>query len=94
MKAIGIVIAAVWGILASAVNGVITNHAIRKQRSSDVTKASLLRMLVDIAALAVIYLMKDVLPFDYVSMIIAAAVAMSVGTVVFSFILSKRIKNK
>ena len=52
--------------------------------------SGVLRTAVDIAALASIFLLRVYLPFDYTYSLIAAAVAMSIGTIIFTFRLAKK----
>ncbi len=46
---------------------------------------NLLRTLTDLAALGIVFLLRKLLPFDYTWMLIATAVALSIGTIVISY---------
>lgn len=79
-----------WGAAAAAVNGLITKKGLSKDSNNMVMVSGVLRTAVDIAALASIFLLRVYLPFDYTYSLIAAAVAMSIGTIIFTFRLAKK----
>lgn len=80
----------VWGAAAASVNYLITKKSLASDSNNMVMVSGVLRTAVDIAALASIFLLRSHLPFDYTYSIIAAAVAMSMGTVIFTFSLAKK----
>ena len=80
----------VWGAAAAAVNGLITKKSLSKDSNNMVMASGVLRTAVDLAALASIFLLRAYLPFDSTYSLIAAAVAMSIGTIIFTFRLAKK----
>ncbi len=80
-----ILLGLVWGALAALLGGVITRHTLAKNSTGAVMAGNLLRTLTDLAALGLVFLLRDLLPFDYTWMLIATAVALSVGTIVISY---------
>ncbi len=50
---------------------------------------NLLRTLVDLSALGLVFLARNILPFDYTWMLIATAVSLSIGMIVISFRIAK-----
>ncbi len=87
--AIAIVCGLVWGLLFALLGGLILRRAIVKNTNGAVMAANLLRTVVDLTALGLIYLARDILPFDWRWMMVAAAVALSVGLIVISFRIAK-----
>ena len=75
----------VWGALAALLGGVITRRALAKNSNGALLAGNLLRTVVDRTALGLIFLLRKVLPFDWTWMMIAAAVALSIGIIVISF---------
>ena len=82
---IGVLLGLAWGGLAAVVNMRISRGAIRKNSTGIILGASAARMLVDLVTLGVIFLLRDVLPFRFEWMMVAAALAMSLCTVVFAY---------
>lgn len=80
----------VWGTAAATLNCFITKKSLTAASNNMVMVSSVLRTAIDIAALASIFLLRSFLPFDYTYSIIAAAVAMSIGTLIFTFRLVKK----
>lgn len=80
----------VWGALAAVVNYLIMKKSLEKNTNNAVLGSSVLRTAVDIAALGSIFLARNILPFDFTYMLIASAVAMSIGTIVFTFKLARK----
>ena len=80
----------VWGALAAVVNYFITKKSLEKNSNTAVMGSGILRTAIDVAALSAIFLARSILPFDFTYMLIAAAVAMSIGTIVFTFRLAKK----
>lgn len=91
ITAISIIAGLVWGALAAWLNSCITRKMLSKDTTNGVMLGSMLRSAVDIAALAVIFLVRNILPINYVYTLIAAAVSMSVITVAMSYRISKEV---
>lgn len=79
----------VWGALAAVVNYLIMKKSLEKNTNNAVLGSSMLRTAIDVAALGAIFLARSILPFDFTYMLIASAVAMSIGTILFTFKLAK-----
>ena len=77
-----------WGALAAFINMLISKKCMQKTNSA-MLGANAARMLVDLAALAAVFLLRNVLPFRFEAAIIGTAVAMSILTIVFAFRLSR-----
>ncbi len=75
----------VWGLLAALLGGLILRRALVKNTNSAVMAGNFLRTLVDLAALGLVFLARNILPFDYTWMMIATAVSLSIGLIVISF---------
>ena len=65
--------------------GVITRRALARNSNGALIAGNLLRMLVDLAALGLIFLLRNLLPFDWRWMMIATVAALSIGLIVISF---------
>ena len=83
--ALAILCGLIWGLLAALLGGRILRRAIAKNSNGAIMAANFLRTLVDLAALGLVFLARDLLPFDYTWMLIATAVSLSVGLIVISF---------
>lgn len=81
---------AALGALAVFINYRITKKALEKNSNNAVMVTSVLRTAIDAAALASLFLLRGVLPFDFTYSLIAAAIVMSLGTIVFTFKLAKK----
>ena len=79
----------VWGLPAALLGGLITRRALAKNTNSAVMVGNLLRTLVDLSALGLVFLARNILPFDYTWMLIATAVSLSIGMIVISFRIAK-----
>lgn len=80
----------VWGLLAALLGGLILRRALVKNTNSAVMAGNFLRTLVDLAALGLVFLARNILPFDYTWMMIATAVSLSIGLIVISFRLARK----
>ena len=83
--AVPILLGLVWGALCALAGGLITRRSLAKNSSNALLIGNFLRTLTDLAALALVFLCRELLPFDYTWMLIATAVALSVGTIIISF---------
>ena len=88
--ALAVLCGLVWGLLAALLGGLILRRAIAKNTNGALMAANLLRTVVDLAALGLIYLARDVLPFDWRWMMIATAVALSIGLIAISFRIARQ----
>ena len=89
-NAFALVFGVLWGALAAFVNSRIAVRAFEKKDAVAAKKARRIQMLVDIAALAVIILLKKVLPFSYEFALVSAIISLSVLTIVFLFVMGNK----
>ena len=86
---IGALVGAVWGALVAYLNSRISRNAIRKNSTKAVLTANALRMVIDVAALGIVFLLRNILPFSFEAMIMGTAASLGLLTVYFAFRLSK-----
>lgn len=89
-NALAVVFGVVWGALAAFVNSRIALKAFEKKDAKAAKNARRLQMLVDIAALAAIVLLRNILPFSYEFALVSAIISLSVLTIVFLFVMGSR----
>lgn len=89
-NAIAVIFGVLWGAAAAFVNSRIAMKAFEKKDAKAAKNARRLQMLVDIAALAVIVLLKNVLPFAYELSLVSALISLSVLTIVFLFAMGNK----
>ena len=82
--ALSILGGAVWGLLAALLNATLMKRAVSKNDIKSVSLCNMLRFFIDAGALAIVFLMRAVIPMDF-SAAIATAAAMSIFTIVFTF---------
>ena len=87
---IGVLAGLVWGALIGLVNTLIMKKGLKKNDSNLVMAANLARMVLDLAALGLVFLLRNLLPFPYEPMLVGTAVALSVVSLVFAFRYGKR----
>ena len=88
--AIAILLGLLWGGLCALLGGFVTRRALAKSNSQALLAGNLIRTFIDLSALGLVFLLRNLLPFDYSYMLIATAVALSIGTIVISFRLARR----
>ena len=91
---LGALLGLLWGTAAALINAKISRKALEKGSAGALQAASAGRLAVDIAALGLVYLLRNVLPFSYEVMLVATAIAMSLMTIVLAFRMSKTEKGK
>ncbi|MDO4972797.1 MAG: hypothetical protein Q4E38_01170 [Eubacteriales bacterium] len=79
----------VWGALAAFVNYRINKAAVKKNSNASMLTANAARMGVDLITLGAVYLLRKQLPFSFEATIIAAAIALSMLSIVFAYRLIK-----
>ena len=79
----------VWGAAAAFANSRIAGKALEKKDIKAAKNARRVQMLVDIAALVVLVLLRNILPFPYEISLVSAIIALSVLTIVFLFAMGK-----
>ena len=78
-----------WGALAAFINYRINKAALKKNTNKALIASNAARMAVDLIALGTVYLLRKKLPFRFEATIIAAAIALSLLTIVFAYRLMK-----
>ena len=82
----------IWGGLVGLANMLVTRKMMRGGANM-LTAMSLVRALVDVAALAAVYFTRDLLPLRFEVVLITTAVVLSLVTIVVSFRLSASLKK-
>ena len=88
--ALAILCGLVWGLLAALLGGLILRRAVAKNTNGAFMAANMLRTLIDLTALGLIYLARDILPFDWLWMMVATAVSLSLGLIIISFRIARQ----
>lgn len=83
--ALSILGGAVWGLLAALLNATLMKRAVSKNDIKSVSLCNMLRFFIDAGALAIVFLMRAVIPMCFTAAIIATAAALSIFTIVFTF---------
>ena len=86
---VGAVIGLLWGALVAWVNSMINRKALMKNSTNAMLLANFGRTLIDIAALAAVFLLRNVLPGNFEATIVGTAAALGLLTVFFAFRLAK-----
>ena len=82
---IGAVTGLLWGALVAWLNSRISKKAIEKNSTKAMMLASLLRTALDIAALALVFLLRNVLPGNFEATIVGTAASLGLLTVYFAY---------
>ena len=91
---IGAVAGLLWGALIAFLNSRISKKALEKNGTRSIMIANLSRMLIDIAALAAVFLLRNAAPWSFEAAIVGTACSLGMLTVVFAFVLAKPEKTK
>ena len=86
---IGALVGLVWGALVAWVNSRINKKAVAKNSTNAMLLANLARTAIDIAALAAVFLLRNVLPGNFEATIVGTAASLGLLTVYFAFRLSR-----
>ncbi len=89
---IGVLVGLVWGALAGLLNAFINQKLLARGSTNALMAGNLLRLIVDFAAMAAVYLLRNLLPFSWEAVLIGTAVALSLVTIVFAFRYGKNSK--
>lgn len=81
----------VWGAAVGLVNLLVTKKMMRGS-AGQLGAMSLLRTLIDVAALAAVYFTRKLLPLRFEFTLIATAVTLSLVTIILSFRLASKMK--
>jgi hypothetical protein len=83
----------VWGGAVGFVNLLVTKKVISSSPEK-ISAVSLLRTLIDVAALAAVYFTRRLLPLRFEATLIATAVTLSLVSILLSFRLAASMKDK
>ena len=72
------------------VNAFVTKKCIAKQSTNAIMASNLVHMLVDVAALAAVFLVRNLSWLNFAVAIVATAAALSITTIVFTFKLAAK----
>ena len=81
-----------FGAAGAFLNYRITLAAIKKGTNKALSLSNLVHTVVNIAVLALVFFLRNILPFDFMACIVATAVGLSLCTIVFSFMAAKEVK--
>ena len=91
---IGAICGVIWGGAAALLNYQISKRSILKDNTASLLGANVLRILVDLAALAIVFFLRKVLPFRYEATLITTAITMSLVTIVCAYRMSADLAKK
>ena len=91
---IGAVIGLLWGALIAWLNSRINKKALEKNTTKAVLSANVTRTAIDLAALAAVFLLRNVLPFSFEATIVGTAASLGLLTVFFAFQLARPDKKE
>ena len=86
---IGAVIGLLWGAVVAWLNSRINKAAIAKNDTKAMMGASMGRTVIDLAALGIVFLLRNILPFNFEATIAGTAASLGLLTVFFAFQLSR-----
>ena len=79
----------VWGILIALLNNRITKASLKTEKTVALMGANVARTLVDLAALGLVFLLRNQLPFRFDAALIATAIGLSITTIVLAYRVGK-----
>lgn len=89
-NALAVIFGVLWGAAAAFINSRIAVRAFEKKDTKAAKNARRIQMLVDIASLAALILLRNILPFSYELALVSAIISLSVLTIVFLFLMGNR----
>lgn len=75
----------VWGFLAALLNAFVTKKCLAKKSTNAIMAANFVHMIVDVAALAAVFLLRNMPWLNFAVAIVATAAALSITTIVFTY---------
>ena len=93
---LGALLGLALGLLFGYGNMRITKRAVKKNNGDGlaaVTATNLIRSLVNVAALAIVFFTRKLVPLPFYATIIAAATGLAFGNVYFTWLLTKEMKK-
>lgn len=85
---IGAVVGLIWGAIAAFINSRITRMALAAGTQNAVMMMNFAHMVVDVAALAIVFFLRKLLPFSFEATLIATTAALSLVTIFFTYKIS------
>ena len=86
---IGAIVGLLWGAVVAWLNSRINKNAIAKNDTKAMMGASMSRTAIDLVALGAVFLLRNILPFNFEATIAGTAASLGLLTVFFAFQLSK-----
>lgn len=90
---IGGLIGLVFGGAVACCSAWLTKRSLKKDKTAAVMGVSFLRQLLDIAALLIVFLLRNVLPFPLYATLIGTAAGLSVGGILLAVRTGKKMEN-
>ena len=82
---LGILAGLVWGAAVAGLNGLVTKRCVEKNTSQAMTIANIVKVVSYVLAFAVVFLLRNVLPFSYEAAVIGTVLALSMLQIVISY---------
>lgn len=85
------------GLAVGYCNMCITKHSMKRQNNNDigtVMGTNVLRQLINFATLAIVFLLRNVIPLPFYGTIIGTALGLSAGNVFFIWLLTKQTEQQ
>ena len=86
---LGVVVGLIWGALVALLNFWLTKKALAKNDTQTLMSANVGRMIIDFAALGIVFLIRQILPFSFEATMVGTAVSLGLLTVFLAYRLSK-----
>ena len=84
----------VLGLAVAWCNMLLTKRSMQKQDASAIMGVNVLRQVINIAALALVFLLRNVIPLPVYGTLIGTALGLSAGNVLFVWLLTKKMEQK
>lgn len=91
---IGGLVGLVFGCAVACCSAWLTKRSLKKDKTVAVMGVSFLRQLLDIAALLVVFLLRNVLPFPLYAVLIGTAIGLSVGGIILAVRTGKNMQDE
>ena len=86
---LGVLAGLLWGSLAACASAAVSKRCMKKNTAPAMMAASCLRTVIDVAALAAVFLLRKLLPFSFEAALVGTAVSLSLLMIVFAFRLAR-----
>ncbi len=87
--AVGALLGLLWGAVLAWINSRINKKAIAKNSTRALLGANVIRTVIDIAGLAAVFFLRNILPFSFEATIAGTAASLGLLTVYFAYRLSR-----